>query len=260
MTLKRKLTLGLGFLFIIIFSLAFYSSYYIQKLSKESEGILRDNYDSIVYSKKMFLALNDMKISILGRVFDHDNSPDASLRYARQFESGKSVFDASLKAENNNITEVHEKEYVDTLNADYLRFQDISRRIGKGPASGAIFFKEFMPVYESMRQTIGKINDINMRAVVRKNRITKRHSESIITSMAIIGTVCLLLALGYFWYFPFFISNSISYLTQRMKDLLKSNGVSFDIGTDDEFHVMLQSIELLEKNYCLKENRKKKRQ
>ena len=98
MMLKKKLSLGLAFLFIIIFALAIFSSYYIQKLSKESENILRDNYDSIVYSKKMFLALDDMKMSVLGRVFNHDTSRDALRRYAKLFESGKAVFERNLNA------------------------------------------------------------------------------------------------------------------------------------------------------------------
>ena len=259
MMLKKKLSLGLAFLFIIIFSLAIFSSYYIQKLSKESENILRDNYDSIVYSKKMFLALDDMKVSVLGRVFNHDNSHDASRRYAKLFESGKAVFDGSLKAENNNITEAHEKEYADMININYPRFLELSGRIVKGPAGGAMFFKEFMPVYENMRQTIGRINDINMLAVVRKNQLTKRDSANIIIYMALIGSVCIVLAFGYFWYFPFYISNSVSYLSNRMKDMLKNKGISHKIETDDELHIMLQSIKLLENKYSLKENRRKKK-
>jgi hypothetical protein len=259
MMLKKKLSLGLAFLFIIIFSLAIFSSYYIQKLSKESENILRDNYDSLVYSKKMFLALDDMKMSILGRVFNHDNSRDASRRYAKLFESGKAVFDRNLKAEKNNITEVHEREYVDTLNMNYLRFLELGGRIVKGPAGGAMFFREFMPVYENMRLSIGKINDVNMQAVVRKNQLAKRDSANIIIYMALIGSVCIVLALGYFWYFPFYISNSVSYLSNRMKDLLKNNGISHEIESNDELHIMLQSIKLLENKSSLKEKRRKKK-
>ena len=108
-----------------------------------------------------------------------------------------------------------------------------------------------------MRLTIGKINDVNMQAVVRKNQLTKRDSTNIITYMALIGSVCIVLAFGYFWYFPFYISNSISYLSNRMKDLLKSNGISHEIETDDELHIMLQSIKMLENKCSLREKKEK---
>ena len=52
MVLKKKLSLGLGFLFFIIFVLAIFCSYYIGKLSQEAGNILKDNYNSLVYSKR----------------------------------------------------------------------------------------------------------------------------------------------------------------------------------------------------------------
>ena len=43
MTLKTKLSWGLGFLFLIIFILVGFCSYYVGKLSQESENILKNN-------------------------------------------------------------------------------------------------------------------------------------------------------------------------------------------------------------------------
>jgi hypothetical protein len=68
MSLRRKLTIGLVFLFLIIFSLAMYSSFDIQRLSKDAEAILKDNYDSLVYCKNMLLALDDMTTAVLSKV------------------------------------------------------------------------------------------------------------------------------------------------------------------------------------------------
>ena len=46
MTLKRKLTTGLGFLFLIIFALVIFYSYHLGRLSQYAENILKDNYKS----------------------------------------------------------------------------------------------------------------------------------------------------------------------------------------------------------------------
>ena len=64
MILKTKLTLGLGFLFLIIFTLAGFCSYYVGRSGLESDNILKNNYKSIVYSKNMISGLDDMIISI----------------------------------------------------------------------------------------------------------------------------------------------------------------------------------------------------
>jgi hypothetical protein len=59
----------------------------------------------------------------------------------------------------------------------------------------------------------------------------------------------LILAFAYFWYFPVYIANSISYLAEKMKQLLKKMSLTFDSKTDDELFVILQAINLIENNH-----------
>ena len=129
MTLKTKLILGLGFLFLIIFTLAAFCSYYVGKLGQESDNILKDNYYSIVYSKNMLSGLDDMKTSMTSTMYNTDRTGTMSDYYVRLFESGRNVFETNLKAENNNITEIHEKEYVETLNQDYDSYMKLCIRM-----------------------------------------------------------------------------------------------------------------------------------
>jgi hypothetical protein len=258
MTLKKKLTLGLGFLFVLLFTVALFCSYYIQKLSMESENILRNNYDSIVFSKNMFLALDNMETSVTCRLFLPGKGDHKARNYSNLYESGKMEFEKNLNAEANNITEKHEKEYVEDLNRNYAQFIKISSRIVGGGGS-AVYFNEFLPVYEKLKYTINAINNINMQAIVRKNQLTKRDSTAFIISMAIIGAICMVLAFGYIWYFPFYISNSMSYLATRMREMLKAIGIGQEIKTDDELHIILQSLKLIEDRYSVMEKRKRKK-
>ena len=55
-----------------------------------------------------------------------------------------------------------------------------------------------------------------MQAVARKSQETEQDSARKITLIAVIGSFCIILAFGYFWYFPFYISNTISYLSGRI--------------------------------------------
>ena len=70
-----------------------------------------------------------------------------------------------------------------------------------------------------------------------------------IVSTAAVGAICVILAFFYFWYFPFYISNTITYLSTKMKAFLSSVGVKVDIRTKDEAFILLQSISLLENKY-----------
>ena len=258
MVLKTKLSLGIGFLFVIIFALAGFCSYYIQKLSKESDNILKDNYNSLVYAKNMFSALDVMNNAVNNLIFNPNTSNKSADYNLKLYESATVEFEKNLKDENNNITEINEKEYVDTLNKTYALYLNLFIQTKNGRGSPSMYFNELLPAYEKLRQTISNINDINMQAIVRKNQIARHDSAGMINNMAIIVTICIILAFGYFWYFPFYVSNSISYLSDKMKHLLKNTGITLDIKSGDETQVILHAINLLENKFNLKENEKTK--
>jgi hypothetical protein len=255
MTLKKKLTLGLGFLFLIIFVLVFFYSFYIGKLSKDAENILKDNYKSLVYAKNMISALEDTRTAITSIVFNPTDDKKASDYYLKLLDAGQTELESSLKSENSNITEINEKEYVATLNQGYVLYANLSRRIVNGDRGRALYFGEFQPAFENLRHAINNINDINMQAVERKSQMTKQHTARTIKLMAGVATLCIILAFGYFWYFPFYISNSVAYLSDRMKGLLKKSEIVLDIRTNDETFIILQGINLLENKLDVKDNR-----
>lgn len=250
MVVKKKLSLGLGFLFFIIFVLAIFCSYYIGKLSQEASNILKDNYNSLVYSKNMISSLEDLRTAVSSIIFSQTENKKTSAYFGQLFEKGRTEFEKNLKAENKNITEIHENVYVEAINNNYDIFLRLSQQIKTGSGSTAMYFDEFQPAFEQLKQSIDNIHDINMQAVVRRSQMTKRDAERTISYMAAIGAFCLILAFAYFWYFPLYISNSISYLAEKMRQLLKKMGITLDIKTDDELYVILQAINLIENKYC----------
>jgi hypothetical protein len=255
MKLSTKLAMGLGFLFFIIFAVEIAGSYYIQKLAKDSDNILKDNYDSITYAKNMLSALDEMKSSIEGAYFNSSNNKKFSENNSRYFETNRIEFEKNLKAENSNITEIQEQDYVDTLNGDYNIYLKLLEVIKKGADDNAIYFNEFLPLNNKLKKSITSIYDVNLQAVVRKSQITQQDAGNMIRIMAIIGSVCIFLAFCYFRYFPFYISTTISYLADKMKELLKDKNIALDIKSNDEALVMLSAINLL-KNDCAKKEKK----
>ena len=251
MTLKTKISWGLGFLFLIIFTLVGFCSYYVGKLSQESENILKDNYNSIVYAKNLLAGLDDMKTSITSTMYNTNNPMKMSDYQIKLFESGKDLFEGNLEKQNNNITEIHEKEYMEKLNQEYATYLNLCLRMKSG-SNGKLTFNDFMAASEKLNQSVNNIYDVNIQAVVRKTELTKHDSAKFKSSMVLIGVICIILALGYCWYFPVYISTTISYLSDRMKNLIKESGMTMDIKTNDEAFIILQSINLLENKLGIK--------
>ena len=252
MTLKKKLTLGLGFLFLIMFVLVIFYSYYIGKLSNDAENILKDNYKSLVYSKNMISALEDIQTAISSIIFNPTDDKKTSDYYLKLFDAGRTEFESNLKSENSNVTEINEREYAATVDQGYVFYANLCLRIVNGEGGRVLYFNEYQPAFEKLRHAINNINDVNMQAVERKSQMTKDDSARIIKLMAGIGAFCVILAFGYFWYFPFYISNTIAYLSGRMKTLLKESDIVLDIKTNDETFIISQGINLLENKLDLK--------
>jgi NtrC-family two-component system sensor histidine kinase KinB len=249
MVLKKKLSLGLGFLFFIIFFLAGFCSYYIGKLSQEAGAILKDNYNSLVYSKNMTSSLEDISTAIGSFGFSQAENIQSRGYFGELFEKGRTEFEKNLQAENKNITEINEKDYVEAINKNYDMFLRLCLQIKAGSGSNAMYFKEFQPAFTQLKQSINNIHDLNMQAVVRKSQLTRRDAERTIKYMAGVGVFCLILAFAYLWYFPLYISNSISYLADKMRQLLKKMDMTLDRKTNDELHVILQGMNLIENKY-----------
>jgi NtrC-family two-component system sensor histidine kinase KinB len=248
MVVKKKLSLGLGFLFFIIFVLAVFCSFYIGKLSQEASNILKDNYNSLVYSKNMASSLENLRTAISSIIFGQTEIRKRSDYFWQLFEKERAEFEKNLKAEKKNITEIHENEYVEAIIRNFDIFLRLCQQLKTGAGSNAMYFNEFQPAFEQLKQSIDNIHDVNMQAVVRKSQIARHDAKRTIEYMAGIGVFCLILAFAYFWYFPLYISNSISYLAEKMRQLLKKMGLTLDIKTDDELYVILQAINLIENN------------
>ena len=60
MKLKAKLTVGIGFLFIVILVFGILGIVSISKLSSVADIILKNNYETLVYNNNMLKALDEM--------------------------------------------------------------------------------------------------------------------------------------------------------------------------------------------------------
>ena len=61
MKIKSKLYLGLGLLFALIIIVASMSVYYINALKKDTNNILVANYNTLEYSRAMFISLDNLE-------------------------------------------------------------------------------------------------------------------------------------------------------------------------------------------------------
>ena len=198
MKIKTKIRLGLLFLLALILMLAFTGSFYVNKLADVSSTILKDNYESIHYTKNMIEALDE-------------GNDDLALK----------KFEENLVAQEHNITEVGEK---DATGETRLLFE--SYKAGKRDEKTA----------SMLRQKILHVQDLNMEAILRKNQASTQATKRIFAYITILGTLSFLMSFTFVVNFPGMIANPIVELTRGIREITNHNYSSrLNFDSHDEF-------------------------
>ncbi len=199
MKIKQKLQLGIGLLFAMILLLATMSIYYVHKLSSDTKNILVDNYNTLDYSRKMQMAIDN---NIL-------------------LSQNRQVFAENLALQQKNITETGEAELTASLATHFgLLQQNLSDT----------------QQIASIRKDLSNIMLLNMQAIQRKNKIAGQTSDNSIFWISILGTICFIIAFTLLFNLPGNIANPVKELTRSIKEIAERNyGRRLHFDKKDEF-------------------------
>lgn len=186
LNIKSKLSLGLGFLFVVIVLIGSVGAIYIHLIAEESKGILKDNYESIQYAKSMLQNIDQLGTDTT--VF-------------------KKSFEANLQLQQHNITEAGEKEYTQNITAEY---QNLLQQFSS---------KNVLHLKASLNQLM----DLNMQAILRKNDQAQKTAENVLAYIAAIGGICFIVVFTFIINFPGYIADPIKQLTVSIKQISNRN-------------------------------------
>jgi len=187
MRIKTKLNLGVGLLFLLILILSLVGSFYIFSIKKDTENILKANYNTLEYSRNMLLAL------------DRIGSKDGN-----QVEK----FEVNLKKQIDNVTESGEGTMTNSLRD---RFNVLKTK------------RTDETLKSEIRQDIYEIMKLNMNAIKQKSDLAKRTAETANLWIAITGSLCFLIAFNLLVNLPNNIANPIQELTESIKQIANKN-------------------------------------
>lgn len=187
MRIKTKLNLGVGLLFLLIIILTLVSAFYIFSIKKDTENILKANYNTLEYSRNMLLALDEINA----------NKENAII-----------TFKENLHKQTQNVTEAGEKKGTDSLKRNFELLEKNNS-------------DESLKMH--IRQDIFEIMKLNMNAIKQKSDIAKHTAETANLWIAIVGTLCFLIAFNLLINLPHNIANPIRELTLSIKEIANKN-------------------------------------
>jgi len=202
MRLKTKLTAGLVFLFAVILALGILGIFYINRLARDSEAVLHNNENTLMYCNSMLESLETLP-----------THPGAI-----------GPFNQALVLQEANITEPGEGELTARLRYcfDSLRTT---------PTDSIL--------YPAIRILLHQISDLNQEAILKKSAIAKQTAHDAIEWLSIIVSVLTLVAFTFIVNFPAIISKPVRALTEGIRAIAgKDYGRRIYLEGGDEFAEM----------------------
>lgn len=187
MKIKTKLNLGVGLLFILIIVLSLVSAFYIYSIKKDTQNILKANYETLEYSRNMLSSLDEIVVDETNAIL---------------------LFKTNLKKQLDNITEVGEDKVTNNLQQN---FQLLEKN------------RSDEKIKAQIRQDIFQIMKLNMNAIKIKSDIAKKTAETANLWIGIVGALCFLIAFNLLVNLPNNIANPIKELTASIKEIANRN-------------------------------------
>ena len=205
MKVKNKLRLGFGFLFVVVLFFGLISLFYINQISNSAKVILKDNYESLNFTKDMRTILDEQDFPLSTQAANY--------------------FNIQLIKEEHNITEVGEQQAVTDLRKAFDQLQN--------KTATTVQLKQ---AERNARKYLRTIDVVNMRAIVFKNDKAHESVKNASIFLGLAGTFTFLVLFSFSINFPGVISDPLNSLLEGIREIAKKNynqRIQFD--KNDEF-------------------------
>lgn len=212
MKIKSKLRLGFGFLFVMVLLFGGFSGFYLKQISEHSKVILKDNYESLRFTREMRTVLDNQELPL---------SKDAI-----------SSFNEQLKKQEANITEAGEAEITRNIRKDFeaLNADNLSN-------------EQLVRYQRSLRHHLRNVEQLNMEAIVRKSDQAQASVKKANIYMSLIGSFIIIVLFSFSVNFPGFIANPLLELTEGIKEISRKNyRARMNFRANDEFAPLAEAF------------------
>ncbi len=191
MTIKNNLRTGIFFLFFITLISSSIAAFFLNKLSQDSNAILHDNYNSLVYTKN------------INEIIDLVGIPN---------QNQLKIVKENILNEEKAVTEPGEQALADSLQSDFNLL-----------LKGANLHDNYSSIKDRMKRSLYGIMQVNMQAIEYKNRIAKNTANVAILIVSVINMLCFGIVLIFAIRFPDYINKPINELKLGIKEITNKN-------------------------------------
>lgn len=219
--LRRRLTLGLGSLLLLVLLQGVLSISELTKLGGSIELILKENYQSVLACQEMKEAIAGMDRGALLILSGNGDEGRGAIE-----ESAK-AFSASLAIELHNITLAGEGERAERIKAMYASYEREMRgfaapSLSEG-ARRASYFGKLLPLFQKIRSTADEISRLNQDNMNQANSRARLEAAAARRQMYILLMAALALGAAFIFFTGRWILKPVAALTKSAEEITRGN-------------------------------------
>lgn len=216
-TIKNKITLGFGVLFLIILLLGGAGIAFINHLASKTKGTIVDNYHSVSYTVSMIEKLEELH----GYNIKFINSDTVDVLDLNLFKTASAEFGKLLTLESQNITETGEAGLVAVLQEKYRNYLSQSAEFEGKHLDKRSKSVTLDSLKGEVNNSILRIYRLNMRAILDKNENLVSTANDLTIYKIIAVLVSVIVSISFMVYFPKQIIKPFKVLTQKMQLIIE---------------------------------------
>ena len=192
MKLKHKIRVGFGLIFITNLLAGSLSIFYINELSEGAKVVLKNNYETLTFTREMRTVLDDNTIPLS--------------------DAAKAAFDKPLVKQEHNVTEKGEDVATSSLRKDFNQLQ----------SSGANSSQQQVAVH-AIRVDLRTIEQLNMQAIIQKHTKAQDSVNKATIILGLIGCLTFLALFSFSINISGFISDPLIALSDGLDEVGRKN-------------------------------------
>jgi len=249
--IRTKVLFGILFIFVEFLLIGALSIYYISSIKYSSEMAIKNNYRSVHYSENMIQAIDETNTAVNAMFFNKQYRNDKN-----SLSDSFTKFEENLNQEEANITEFGEKELVQSIKQNYLKYKSLVSEQKTDNITDKVnyYTVNILPLANEVKAKIFTVSNLNMQSIVQKNESLNEMIRHIYKILSIVLMVCFLITFSFMINFPNYIAGPIKKITESIKDIANSDfSTRIAISSKDEFKELAEAInymaEKLERNH-----------
>jgi methyl-accepting chemotaxis protein len=242
--IKTKVTLGILFVYLEFLIIGGLSIYYFSVMNYSTELMIKNNYQSVIYSENMVQALDEINLAVNSRYLNKLYHFDKN-----SLEVSYNKFEENLKKEEVNITEHGEKELAQSISQKYFKYKSLVliQKTDSITDKANFYFVNIVPLLNELKGNIFSVSNLNMQSIIQKNDNLNQLVDRIYKNLSIALAFCFMITFSFTFNFPNYIAKPIKEITESIKEIAYKKFKSpIRFSSKDELNQLVEAFNYLE--------------